>query len=294
MKTKTMHLFLLLISFQCGFSQMSGNSVYGENRNNYANTNDSGFSLSDNNLTIKVKILMNKKADRFMITLGMNEEANSVENCTTQINQRIDGFIGKLSKIGVKKDDYYVDFISQTKVYDYNVSNTKAEQIEKGFEIKKNIIIKSTQLKNIDAVIELASQFKIYDIIKVDYIADDSENVYANLFDEALKIGETKKERYRKAFGKKIIGTPTATDQFSLITPESQYKNYKAFESSELESYYNSSNTVLKKIARKNSTFYYDGVSQAGFDKIINNATPEVGIQYVLTLTITYKIDTSY
>ena len=68
---------------------------------------------------------------------------------------------------------------------------------------------------------------------------------------------------------------------------------YQAFESAEIETNYNNRNQYLKKIARKNKTFYYDGISSAGFDKVINPNQTEVGIQYVLTLTMTYKIDTS-
>lgn len=295
MNTKAIYLFLLFITFNFGFGQMSGNVVYSANRNsNYATNNGIGFTLTDNNLTFQVKILMNKKADRFQVILGLNEEANTVENCNTQINQRIDGFVGKLSKLGVKKEDYYVDFISQTKVYDYTVTTNKAEQFEKGFEIKKNIIIATKSLKNVDEMIELASQYKIYDVIKIDYFSDNSSEIYDNLFDEAIKIADSKKNRYLKAFNKRTVGNPTASDQFFVITPESQYKNYKAFESSEFETYYNSSNAmVMKKLARKNNTFYYDGTPQVDMDKVINNSSPDVGIQYVLTLNISYKIDTS-
>lgn len=295
MNTKAIYLLLLFISFNSGFAQMSGNVVYSTNRNSdYATNNGTGFNLTDNNLTFKVKILMNKKADRFQVILGLNEEANTVESCNSQINQRIDGFVGKLSKLGIKKEDYYIDFISQTKVYDYTITTNKAEQFEKGFEIKKNIIIATKSLKNIDEMIEIASQFKIYDIIKIDYFSDNSSQIYDDLFEEAIKIAATKKDKYLKAFNKRTVGNPTASDQFFVITPESQYKNYKAYESSEFETYYNSSNaTVMKKIARKNNTFYYDGTSQVDVDKVINNSSPEVGIQYVLTLNISYKIDTS-
>lgn len=295
MNTRAIYLFLLFITFNFSFGQMSGNAVYNSNRNSDNGISvESGLNLTDNNLNFKVKILMNKKADRFQVILGLNEETNTVESCNSQINQRIDNFVVRLSKLGIKKEDYYVDFISQTKVYDYSIVTNKAEQFEKGFEIKKNIIIASKLLNNIDEIIEIASQFKIYDIIKIDYFSDNPSEIYDNLFQEAIKIANTKKDKYLKAFNKKILGNPTATDQFLIITPESQYKNYKAYESSELETYYNSSNSaVMKKIARKNNTFYYNGISQADVDKVINNSSPEVGIQYVLTLNISYKIDTS-
>lgn len=290
---KTIYLILMCSSAFLGFSQMSGNSVYG-NSNHYKEIeNQKGFQLTDNNLSFTVKVMMNKKADEFMIILGLNEEEITVESCNTKINQRIDGFISKIGKIGIKKDQIYVDFISQTKIYDYSLANNKAEQFEKGFEIKKNIIIKTNSIKNIDSIIETASEFKIHDVIKVDYLSTSSAEIYDTLLGEALKIAETKKDRYLKSFNKRSVGNPTASDDFFVITPESQYKNYKAFESSELESYRDSSNPLIKKMARKNSTFYYAGISASEMDKVIDSSSPEIGIQYVLTLTISYKIDTS-
>ena len=69
---------------------------------------------------------------------------------------------------------------------------------------------------------------------------------------------------------------------------------YQAFESAEIETNYNNRNTnYMKKWARKNKSFYYDGVSTASFDKIINANQTEIGIQYTLKLTVSYKIDTS-
>ena len=291
MKTSKICTALLLFTFSIGFSQMSGNSVYRNSDNESINSR--GFILTDNTLTFKVKVMMNKKADRFSISLGLNEEATTVQESNMNINKRINDFIEKLMKIGIKKEAIYVDFISETKVYDYTVGTNKAEQFEKGFEIKKNIIINTNLIKNLDIIIQLASDFKIYDIIKVDYLSDNDSQIYDDLFEESLKIANSKKDKYLKSFNKKTIGNPTASDDFAIFTPQTQYKNYKAFESSEFETYYNSQNAIMKKIARKNSTFYYDGISQSGIDKIINSNSPEVGIQYVLTLTIIFKIDTS-
>jgi len=289
MKTSKIYLVVLL-SFQLGFSQMSGNVVYRDN--NYTPINKIGFVLTDNALTFKVSIMINKKADHYMISLGLNEEATTVEECNSSINKRISGFVEKLSKLGIKEKDIYVDFISQTKIYDFNLETNKAQQFEKGYEIKKNIIISTSILKNIDSIIESASLFKIYDIIKIDYLTNDTSELYTSLLDDALKIAASKKEKYLTSFNKKTVGNPTASGELLAYTPENQYKNYKAYESSDVESYYGNS-TYARKIARKNNTFYYDGISQTGMDKIINGNSPEVGVQYVLTLNISYKIDTS-
>lgn len=292
-------IVVLLLTISVAQAQISGNQVYGNNRYNENNYNQNGLpnntvvSINDNHLTVTVKMLLNKKADGFVITLGLNEEDETVSGCSKKINTRIDGFLDKIKTLGIKKENCYIDFISQTKIYDFNANLETAQQIDKGFEIKKNIIITTSNANSLEKLIAIASDFEIHDIIKVEYFNNDTNAIHNSLFDEALVLAEAKKIRYMKSFGKRVIGTPSATEEFATVFPKTQYKMYQAFESAEIETNYNNRNQYLKKIARKNKTFYYDGISSAGFDKVINPNQTEVGIQYVLTLTMTYKIDTS-
>lgn len=289
----------LVLTFSVAQAQISGNQIYGNNRYNENNYNQNGLpnntvvSINDNHLTVTVKMLLNKKADGFVITLGLNQEDETVSGCSKKINTRIDGFLDKIKALGIKKENVYIDFISQTKIYDFEVSGLNSEQVDKGFEIKKNIIITTSNANSLEKLIAIASDFEIHDIIKVEYFNNDINAIHNSLFDEALVLAEAKKIRYMKSFGKRVIGTPSATEEFATVFPKTQYKMYQAFESAEIETNYNNRNQYLKKIARKNKTFYYDGISSAGFDKVINPNQTEVGIQYVLTLTMTYKIDTS-
>ena len=307
MKTTVLHLngkinwiiVTLLLTFSVSQAQISRNQIYGNNSysgNNYNQSNlpnNAVVSINDNHLTVTVKLLQNKKADGFVITLGLNEEDETVSGCSKKINARIDGFLDKIKTLGIKKENVYIDFISQTKIYDFEVNGLNSEQVDKGFEIKKNIIITTSNVNSLEKLIALASDFEIHDVIKVDYFNSDTNAIHNALFDEALVLAEAKKIRYMKSFGKRVIGTPSATEEFATVFPKTQYKMYQAFESAEIETNYNNRNQYLKKIARKNKTFYYDGISSAGFDKVINPNQTEVGIQYVLTLTMTYKIDTS-
>lgn len=307
MKTTVLHLngkinwiiVTLLLTFSISQAQISGNQIYGNNSYNGNNYNQSNLpnnavvSINDNHLTVTVKLLQNKKADGFVITLGLNEEDETVSGCSKKINARIDGYLDKIKTLGIKKENVYIDFISQTKIYDFEVSGLNSEQVDKGFEIKKNIIITTSNVNSLEKLIALASDFEIHDVIKVDYFNSDTNAIHNALFDEALVLAEEKKIRYMKSFGKRIVGTPNATEEFATVFPETQYKTYQAFETAEIQTNYNNRSPYLKKIARKNKTFYYDGIFSAGFDKVINPNQTEVGIQYVLTLTMTYKIDTS-
>ena len=290
---------LLLLNVLSVSAQISGNQVYGKNNyngNNYNQEtlpNNSKVSINDNVLSVSVKILLNKKADGFVMTLGLNEEDETVAGCSKKITARITGFIERMKSLGVKKENVYIDFISQTKIYDFEVNGMNSEQIEKGFEIKKNIIVSTSNVNSLEKIIALASDFEIHDVIKVEYYNNETDAIHNSLFDEALVLAEAKKIRYMKAFGKRIIGTPTATEEFATVFPKTQYNTYQAFETAEIQTNYNNRSPYLKKIARKNKTFYYDGISSAGFDKVINPNQTEVGIQYVMTITMHYKIDTS-
>lgn len=290
---------LLLLNVLSVSAQISGNQVYGKNNyngNNYNQEslpNNSKVSINDNVLSVSVKILLNKKADGFVMTLGLNEEDETVAGCSKKITARITGFIEKMKSLGVKKENVYIDFISQTKIYDFEVNGMNSEQIEKGFEIKKNIIVSTSNVNSLEKIIALASDFEIHDVIKVEYYNNETDAIHNSLFDEALVLAEAKKIRYMKAFGKRIIGTPNATEEFATVFPKTQYNTYQAFETAEIQTNYNNRSPYLKKIARKNKTFYYDGISSAGFDKVINPNQTEVGIQYVMTITMHYKIDTS-
>ena len=290
---------LLLLNVLSVSAQISGNQVYGKNNyngNNYNQEslpNNSKVSINDNVLSVSVKILLNKKADGFVMTLGLNEEDETVAGCSKKITARITGFIEKMKSLGVKKENVYIDFISQTKIYDFEVNGINSEQIEKGFEIKKNIIVSTSNVTSLEKIIALASDFEIHDVIKVEYYNNETDAIHNSLFDEAIVLAEAKKIRYMKAFGKRIIGTPTATEEFATVFPKTQYNTYQAFETAEIQTNYNNRSPYLKKIARKNKTFYYDGISSAGFDKVINPNQTEVGIQYVMTITMHYKIDTS-
>lgn len=297
MKTKLFYLLLLFESIT--FAQISGNQVFSTDMNkSYGKQNETSIgntiSINDNHLKMQVKVLLNEKADSFTLVIGTNQEAQTVAECNNLINKRIDGFINEIQKLKIKKENIYIDFISQTKVYDYTVGENQADEFQKGFEIKKNIIITSNQSASIEQIITTASKFEIYDIITVEYRNNDVLEKHTFLFEEAIKIANYKKDLYLKTFGKRIVGTPNASEDFSIFFPKTQYKKYQAFDTSEIQTHYRNSNqNFIKKLTRKNTTYYYEGVESDAIDTIFNQSASEIGIQYVLTLTITYKLDTS-
>ncbi len=291
--------FLLQTCFVCiTMAQHSGNIVYRDTEyydQVFNNRSVQKFYISDTDMQISVSVLLNQKPDKYVVTLGVNQEAKTPKLALAGVNARISKFISQLKQYGVNKENIFVDFISQTKVYDFDKVATEKnsyEQLEKGFEIKKNVIIQLSRNDQIEQIISEASESEIYDIVKVEYLNNDMEAIYAKLLDEAKMIGEKKQMNYIQKFSPRIVGLPSASDRFYYSFPKDQYKQYEAAESSSLVNYgYNDYN--VRKIARKNHTSYYDGLNYSGFDKVINNGDPEPCIQYVLTLNVRYALQKS-
>ena len=266
------------------YSQISGNQSYKGHRDS---ASDKGsFFSNDSTLVIYSNILLNQNADKFKLALGVNQEGKTPKECLEKINKRINSLISKLPT-QIKKQDIYVDFISQTRIYDFETTEKSANEILKGFEVKKNIIITVSDLNLFEQIIAEASEYQIYDIIKVDYINDNVEAIQKELLDIAKNVADKKKDLFISKFNRKTIGNPRAIENFTSSYPKDKYKNYEASESSRVDSY---SSSFIKKEARKNQTFYYEGVDCSGFDKIINEANPEIGIQYVLSLSVIYDL----
>lgn len=200
-KASVLALLSLLIFSISVKAQMSGNQVY-RDVNSYNKTStfypeSKHFYATDSTLTVTASILLNQKADQFKIALGLNEEAESPKKALENINLRIANFLKRLSSLGIKKEEVYVDFISQTKVYDFDIEpNQKlVSQKIKGFEIKKNIIINTNDHSKIEKIIYEASDFQIYDIIKIDYINTNIELIHQNLLKEAYALTQLSTER---------------------------------------------------------------------------------------------------
>jgi uncharacterized protein YggE len=294
---KLTFLLLLLSLVYCTslYSQISGNQVY-QNTNNssgsYSPVKKRNIVSTDSTLVITARVLLNKKADYYLVTVGVKETAKTVLECNQQINNRISSLLSDLEQIGIGSAEVYTDFITQTKVYDHTIDQNKITEFLDGFEIRKNLIIKVESLDLMDQLIELSAKQEVYDVVKVEYFNDDIEQIYDQLFDEVMKVVKKKKDRFAKYSSVKVSNRyRLINDNFTTFHPKDSYRQYKeAFETSTVNTHY--SKNYIKKEVRKDRTFYYDGVqNQLGLDKVVDTISPVIGIQYTLELSVLYELD---
>jgi uncharacterized protein YggE len=284
-------LVLLTVLMVTGAAaQQSGNSAYSNGRYEALGKPniENRLYLTDSTFIIEGSVLKNVVADGYIATFGLAEEGMSLKDCNERINSRINDFIAALAKFGIQKNEIYVDMTTQNKIYDYNTIQGIAEQYLKGFELKKNVIFKFTKINDIDKLVLIAADYKIYDLVKVDYIVNDIEAVYQELFKAASTIIEKKKALYQSAGVSQIeVGqTQVYGENFTSYSPTQLYKSYLINESSD---YYNNYGNQ-KKDLRKSPTFYYDKINTAGFDKVINPYVIEPVVEFVLTLQMKFGV----
>lgn len=287
-------LFIILLTalmVTAAAAQQSGNSAYSNSRYDAIGKPDfdSKLYLNDSTFIIEGSVMKNVIADGYTATFGLAEEGTSIKDCNKRITDRINDFIDDLIKFGIQKNDVFVDMTTQNKIYDYNISQGVAEQYLKGFELKKNVIFKFAKISDLDKIVIIAAEHKIYDLVKVDYIVSDIEAVYQELFKTATFIIDKKKALYSASGVSEVDlkGTQVYGEQFTSFYPTQLYKSYTVNESSD---YYDYDGSRKKKDLRKSPTFYYDKINTSGFDKIINPYVIEPAVEFVLTLQMKYKV----
>lgn len=291
---KAQFILILLLISTLSIAQIGGNQLYQSNNSSSQASKFVNYTMNstDSTLNIGGSILLNKKADYYLLTLGTKESSKTVIKCNRKLDTRIDAFIMDLRKEKINKEDIYIDFISQIKIYDHKIERDSIIEFFDGFETRKNIIIKLSDLGIVDKVIGLASKQEFYDIIKVEYFNENVEDIYNELFDEAIDIINKYKLQFEKYCTAKTTNNYRITiADFKAYPPKNRYRQYnEAFETSIVTTNY--SRSYIKKEARKEKTFYYEGVeNNLNVDRIIDDISPVIGIQYVLNVSILYELE---
>jgi len=123
--------FLLLVSLifvTSVYAQESGNRIYGNNgyyqqrRQPQTNTGN----LASSGWGIEASVLTNLKPDAFVAVFGVSDEAIASADSNQKVDAKISALSEKIAPMGITRDDIFVDFITQNRVYDFTVSGSQA------------------------------------------------------------------------------------------------------------------------------------------------------------------------
>ncbi len=279
---------LLGITIISASAQISGNGVFNRNSSESKRVPPKILALNDSSFLIQANIIMNVAPDSYVITLGVSDSSNSVSEANRKINLRISNLTTAISRFDIKKQDLFVDMTTQTRLYDFELRAGTMTEVPVGFEIKKNIILRTTSIASIDELLSVASKYAIYDLVKVDYVVNDLNKINRQLFNQAVEIISQKKAAY-------VAVTGMSLQTASQVYAEDYYSNYpdqlyKSYTPSGTTIYSTESRTNVKTIV-KSPTFYYDPQNYSGIDKVITTGSIEPTVEFGLSLQIKYYIN---
>ncbi len=294
MQKKNLFTLVILLICQITFGQVSGNAVYSNQNNQYRldlNANQTKL-VGNTGILVSGNVLMNVPADYYIAIIGASEEAITPPKAYQKLNRRINNFNSKLKAIGIPASNIYIDATTQNRIYEHFSEGNYIEEKVMGFEIKKNIHIRYERPEQLEEILIKAADEGIYDLVKVDYVVEDVEKIYDQLFEAAIKTIEKKRDRYLKLMNYTARKHPFLhSEQMNIVYPKDAYRKYQAFSTSNWTATSLNKNRLPVKTARKMETFYFSKVDPVGFDKVINRGTLEPPVQFILHLQIQYDFE---
>lgn len=275
-----------------GYSQSGGNARAEQNERNKRSLAQLELPPTGTGMFIDASVLMNVKADEFVAVFGIAQECSTVAECNQKMDRVVNEFTAALSQLGLSKNDMYVDFASQNKIYGFQVAGGIAKENLVGFELKKNISIHYRDKGLLDKLVIAASQSKIFDLIKVDYVVRDGVGIQNRLMEEAAEIIKRKAVRYEKLLGIKLPAPAQVyAEKPSVYYPTEMYDSYAAYESEEMGGGGDADRQKYTvQGARKSRTFFFNALNADGFDQVVNPVVIEPVVQYTLYLKVRYEM----
>jgi uncharacterized protein YggE len=246
---------------------------------------------SPTSMFVEANVLMNVKADEYVAVFGITHEGETLADCSKKMDATIKAFVADLKAAGIAGDKVSVDFITQNRIYGFQIQggNILQEKLV-GFELKKNVLIHYQDPSELEKFTLAAAKSQVFDLIKVDYIVKDINRVQDKLMEEAARITKNKISRYEKLLGIKLQPPAQVYAEKSAIHyPTQMYDSYTAHGSEQSPGQDRERYTV--RHVRKSQTFFFNGLDGSGFDAVISPVVTEPVVQCTLYLKVKYEVE---
>jgi uncharacterized protein YggE len=232
---------------------------------------------------IDARLLTSVPTVNYVAVFGLNQEADKLDEANRRLQDQIARIRQGLTSLGVRPEDTYLDFITQTRTYDYKIKDNTARESLAGFQIKENMAIRYQDRTLLDRIVPLFAQNGVYDLIKVDYQTEDLAAVRVRMLEEARRIIREKEQTYGE-LGIKLTPVSITADSFDAFQPSDAYSSYRAFETGNVDDNYR----VVER--RKSSTLYFDALEPIKFDAVLNRIGFEPQVQCTYYLRVKYLV----
>lgn len=250
--------------------------------------------LLSNAVVLEVNALFNKNADAYVAIFSITQTGETASEAEQLAQNRYEGLLAELLKLGLKKEDIYLDMISFVPIYEYEVEkkifSKSYNEVPKGFEIQQNIHIKFTNRDMTPKLVSAAAKNEIYDIVKVDYFVENQAAIYQELRQKSLEYISKATDQFKAMNIDLDTVYQVFAEQEYAVFPLESYTSYQAFASTSIES--KKSKTTSVNNIRKPRTMFYNHVPYNNFQIVINPTTLEPAVQFMYNIKVQYTLKT--
>ncbi len=300
MKTMWLPLLIVLMNISLCFGQVGGNIGYSqatakakaEQQERAQRTTTPGEAPpSSTTMFVDASVLMNVKADEYVVTFAIALEGLTVAECNQKMDATVAEFTSALKPLGISDEDIVVDFAAQHKIHAYKIEGNLAKETLVGFELKKNILIRYQDKTRLDKIVIAASKSNIFDLVKVDDVIKSLEPIQDRLMEEASRIIKRKTARHERLLGIHLKAPPQVyAEKSNVYYPTRMYESYTAFEAETIGREQYRSKYLIQDM-RKSRTFFFNPLDHDGFDFVVNPVVVEPVVQCALYLKLKYEIE---
>lgn len=288
MKKQMTLTVIMMLMINSIFGQVMGNANYQHRVHLPQNIVQVPYPANDEFL-ITVKGISNVNADNYVAIFSVKQAGKNAG----EVNELIDERLKPLIEYCEKETDMssYIDMISFVPIYEMEVVNKifskkTYNEVPKGFEVKKNIHIRYRDPQKLNEIVKVAAGSEIYDLVRVDYFADDLKAKKQELMKKAREILATKMNHQKDILDIEIVNyNRRASDGFTVVYPIEMYKQYQAATTNK----FSVDNTANVNRAQKQTTHYYKPYFDKDFDFSINPTVFEPQIQIMYEMKVLFK-----
>lgn len=241
-----------------------------------------------NVLHLNLRSLYNIEATDYTAVFNINQVGGTAQETQELMKARIDAVKSQLTASGFK-GEFAIDMISFVPQYEIEVtkklfSKTYTE-VPVGFELQQNLMISYKEDADFQKILAACAQAEIYNLVKVDYYVKNLEAIYEKLQAKLLEEVNKKKEYYT-ALGFDMSDYDVyMADQKYYHLPKDYYKSYVAANNLSMDALKQKKGVTRVK---KPLSYYYDPISYAGYDIVVNADIQKPVIQLGMDLSLRY------
>lgn len=291
--------FLISLGSQSLSAQAMGNAGY---KRNVQSTSQAQARQTDPPRTpdpavnqqffnIKIHALYNRKADAQIAIFNLVQLGKTAGEADSILYNRITGFMESAIRLGVKREDIFVDMISQIPIFEMEVEKKRFSkhytEVPRGIEVQRNLHVRFSDGNMLERLVSIAAQNDIYDLVKVEYRVENPSAIYDSLRSAAIRQLDKTIADYRKLGVDLSEAYRMFAEQKGVVYPFDRYAAYESFSSSSVDAL-NKRDAVTK--VYKPKTIYYDKLPENHFDIVLNASVLEPVVQYTYSLHM--RLDT--